>query len=175
MAIGAAAIIAVGAITKTIISANQASKARQAIERYDRQELTNAFAETSVSTLGADLQREELARASAMGIDALQASGTRGLVGGLGRLQQIQALQSREIGADLDRQQKEIDRLRAQDRVRMRELQEQRERADLAGLGQQYNVGRQGVMAGISDFQQAGGMLAGLKAGGSKDNDDEDS
>lgn len=143
-----------GGITKGILGASQASKARKAIDDYKRQELTNAYDQLSVSTLGADLQREELARASASSIQALQQSGIRGLVGGIGKVQQNNIQQSRQIGADLDMQQRQIEQLVATDDARIRAMQETREQEDLAGLGQQQNVGQQNMFSGIGDVAQ---------------------
>jgi len=161
MGVGAAIIGGVGGIAKTIMGAKQAAQAREAIENYQRQELTNVYGGLSVSTLGADLQREELARATATGVQALRQSGTRGLIGGLGRLQAGNIRQSRQIGADLDVQQKQIDLLRAQDEGRIRAMTERREEADLAGLGQQQMVGQQNIFSGIGDISQ--GLFAGSR------------
>lgn len=165
MGVGAAAIGAVGGIAKTIMGAGQARRARKAIDAYDRQELTNVYGGLSVSTMGADLQREELARATATGVQALQQGGVRGLVGGLGKLQAGNIQQSRQIGADLDVQQKEIDKLRAGDERRIQQMTERREEADLAGLGQQLAVGQQNLYSGVGDIAQSasafGGMLGG--------------
>jgi len=166
MGIGAAAIGAVGGIAKGIMGANQASKARKSIEAYQRQELQNTYDGVTVSTLGADLQREEMARANATGVEALRSAGTRGLVGGLGRLQQGTNLQSRQIGSDLDMQQKAIDMARAQDQVRVQRMQERREEQDLAGLGQQLAVGQQNLFSGIGDVAQIAGAAGGLMGGG---------
>ena len=157
-----AGIGAIGGIAKTIIGAKQAREAQEAIDSYQRQDLNNVFEGLSVSTLGADLQREELARASATSVGALQTAGARALVGGIGTVQQQNVTQSRQIGADLDVQQKEIDKLRAQDNARIQQLMEQRENADLAGLGQQLAVGQQNIFGGIGDATQAGTSFANL-------------
>lgn len=168
MGVGAAIVGGVGAIAKTVMGANQASKARKAIENYQRQELTNAYDGVSVSTIGADLQREEMARATATGVEALRSAGTRGLVGGLGRLQQGVNLQSRQIGAGLDMQQQRIDFARAQDQTRVRQMQERREEQDLAGYGQQLAVGQQNMFSGIGDLTQIAGAAGGLMGGGGR-------
>lgn len=165
MGVGAAIIGGVGGIAKTIMGANQASQARKAIENYQRQELQNQFEGVSVSTLGADLQREEMARATATGVEALRSAGVRGLVGGLGSLQQGVNLQSRQIAADLDIQQQRIDFARAQDAVRIQRMQENREEQDLAGYGQQLAVGQQNMFSGIGDLTQIAGAAGGLMGG----------
>lgn len=165
MGVGAAIIGGVGGIAKTIMGASQARRARKAIDQYQRQELTNVYGGLSVSTRGADLQREEMARATATGVQALQSGGVRGLVGGLGRVQAGVTSQSRQIGADLDMQQKEIDRLRASDESRIQQMTERREEADLAGLGQQQMVGQQNLYSGIGDIAQSASALGGMTGG----------
>lgn len=166
MAVAAGAISVVGGVAKSVIGARQAKKAREAIKNYKRQELKNAYEGLEVSTLSADLQREELARASATSIQALQAGGIRGVIGGVGGVQQSVVQQSRQIGADLDRQQMQIEQMKAADEVRIQQMQERREEADLAGLGQQQAVGQQNVMSGISTVAGAAGAMAGLQGQG---------
>lgn len=165
MAIAAGSVAVVGGVAKTVIGARQAKKAREAIKNYRRQELKNAYSDLEVSTLSADLQREELARTSASSVQALRSGGVRGVIGGVGSVQESNALQSRAIGADLDRQQQQIDQLRASDEVRIQQMQETREQEDLRGLGQQLAVGQQNVMGGISDIAGAAGAMGGLGGG----------
>jgi len=160
----AAAIVAVvGGLATTIIGAKQKSDANKAIEDYNRQQLKTVTEDIGVSTLGSKLQREELARATASGIAALQSGGARSVTGGIGRLEQINKLQGREIGAGLDAQQKEIDKLIARDKARVQLLKEQRERADLAGLGQQLAVGEQNIFKGISGAVQGISSFANIR------------
>ena len=161
MAAGAG-IAAIGGIVKSVKGAKQESKAKKAIDSYVRQDLTdaNAFKDTRVSTLGAELQREELARATATSVQALQQGGARTLGMGIGAVQEANVNQSREIGADLDRQFQQIEMAKATDNQRIRDMQEQRENADLAGLGQQMAVGQQNFMSGIGDIAAAGGVAA---------------
>tara|TARA_R110000803_G_scaffold78075_2_gene143098 strand:- start:17114 stop:17704 length:591 start_codon:yes stop_codon:yes gene_type:complete len=165
MGVGAAAIGGIGAIAKTVMGAKQARQAREAIENYQRQDLTNAYSSLSVSTLGADLATEELARATATGVQALQQGGSRALIGGMGGVLGQNIAQSRQIGAGLDAQQKDIDKLRAQDDQRIRQMMERREEQDLAGLGQQLMVGQQNKFSGIGDLTKMAGAFGGLMGG----------
>ena len=162
MAVAAGVVSVVGGVAQSVIGARQAKKAREAIKNYKRQELKNAYSDLDVSTLSADLQREELARVSASSIQALRSGGVRGVIGGVGSVQESNVLQSRAIGADLDRQQQQIDQLRASDEVRIQQMQERREEEDLRGLGQQLATGQQNVMGGISTAAAGVGALAGL-------------
>lgn len=126
-------------------------RAQAAIDAFEYQKLNNAYDDVKVSTLGSDLQREEMARSNAMHTQALQKSGTRGLIGGLGRLQSATNQMSQQIGAGLDQQQKQIDFARAQDNVRIQSMTERRQAEQLAGLGQQLAVGRNIKYQGVGD------------------------
>lgn len=133
--------------------------AKDALENYKRQELTNVTDGMTVSTLGANLQREESARNTATAIDALQQGGQRVLIGGVGRTVANADRLNSEIGAGLDMQQKQIDQMRAEDNASIRNLQEGREIADINALSSQYQSGKQGMAQGIGNFLQSGAML----------------
>jgi hypothetical protein len=147
---------------QAIKGAKDAEDAKTALENYDRQELSNIAEGLQVSTLGADLQREEQARLAATQVGALQGAGARGVIGGLGRVEAGSQQMNRQIGAELDAQQKEIDRMRAQDEANIRAMQEQREQQDVAALSSQYNAGNQMMFQGIGGMAQSG--MAGLSA-----------
>ena len=68
-----------GGLIQGISGAKRARRARREIQNYQRQDLQNAFRGVSVSTMGADLQREEANRALATTVNAAQRMGTRGL------------------------------------------------------------------------------------------------
>ena len=157
--VSAAAVGGIGAITKLVSGASEERKAREALANYRRQELRNVYEGVGVSTLGADLRREEAARMAATSVDALQASGVRGVLGGIGSVQQQSNLTNLQIAADLDEQQKQLDRLRAEDNARIRQIQEQREVQDIQGLGQQLQTGRQDFFSGLGDIAGVAGSL----------------
>ena len=147
---------------QAIKGAKDAKDAQRALENYERQELTNTAEGLQVSTLGADLQREEQARLAATQVGALQGAGARGVIGGLGRVEAGNQQMNRQIGAELDAQQKQIDQMRAQDQANIRSMQEQREQQDVAALSSQYNAGNQMMWQGIGGVAQTG--MAGLGA-----------
>ncbi len=164
MAIGTTAAIlggisAAGGIAKTISGASANRKARKALENFQFQDLTNPYKELSVSTLGADLLREENARATATSIDALRSGGVRG-VANVGDIARNNNVLNREIAADLDRQRRNIDTQIANDEARIRGIQENRDLQTVSGLGQQMNVGRQDFFSGLGDISQAGMFFA---------------
>jgi hypothetical protein len=160
------AIAATGALAsgiQAISGAKQRRDARTALENYQRQDLENVAEGLQVSTLGADLQREEQARMASSQVSALQGAGVRGLVGGLGRVEAGNQMANREIAANLDAQQKQIDQMYAQDEANIRGMQEQREIADVAGYSSQYNAGNAMLWQGIGGIAQSG--IAALSGG----------
>lgn len=146
-------------IYQTISGAIRARDAKNALNNYQRQDLNNVAEDLTVSTLGADLQREESARLGATQVDALQGAGARGLIGGLGRVEAGNQRLNREIGADLDRQQKDIDRMIANDNAAIRGMQESRENADIAALSSQFSAGQQNAYTGLGNVVQGTGMV----------------
>ena len=147
-------------IFETIQGAKQSRDSKNALENYKRQELVNTAENMQVSTLGADAQREEQARLASTQIDALQGGGTRALLGGLGRVEAGNQEVNRDIATNLDEQQKEIDRLKAEEDVRIQNMTENRENADIAGLSSQYNAGQQGLMSGMGNIISGTGQAA---------------
>src|SRR6056300_43395 len=140
-------ISAVGSLAQVISGETRRVKAKRALENFQRQELKNITEGMRVSTLGAELQTQEAQRRFATTVDALQSGGVRGLVGGLGQAEQAQQQQQQQIAADLDRQQTQIETMRAQDEARIRGMQESREQQDIAGMGAELAAGRQTLNA----------------------------
>lgn len=167
IAIAGAAVAAAGSTANIISGANRAKKAQKALDNFKRQELKNVTEGMRVSTLGAELQTQEAQRRFATSVDALRSGGVRGLVGGLGRQEQIQQAGQQQIAADLDRQQQQIEQMAAQDEANIRNMQEQRESSAIAGLGMEVAAGKNQVSQGISGLAQAGltAATAGIGAG----------
>lgn len=134
--------------------------AARELENLKRQEFENVAEGMQVSTLGADLLKEEQAKVAASQLESLQGAGGRGIIGGYGRVEAGSQLANRQIASDLDLQQKEIDKLKAEDAIRIRNLKEERERADVAALSSQYNAAKQGVNMGAGQFIQGFGMAS---------------
>lgn len=145
---------------QTIAGAKQKRDAQNALENYKRQELENVQKDRTVSTLGADLQREEAARLASGQISALQGGGIRALVGGLGRVEAGNQNVNQQIGANLDMQQKEIDAAIAQDDANIRAMQETRENEDISALSSQYMAGKQDQNTGLGNIVMGAGMAA---------------
>lgn len=158
-------ISAIGSLAQAISGESRRVKAKRALEDFQRQELKNVTEGLRVSTLGAELQTQEAQRRFATSVDALRSGGVRGLVGGLGQQEQLQQRQQQQIAADLDRQQREIEIMRAQEEANIRAMQEQRESAQIAGLGSEMAAGARSVQAGLGGLAStgiAGAQMAGL-------------
>ena len=150
----------VGGAYNMIQGSKQRKDAKNALDNYKRQELKNVAEDLQVSTLGADRKREEQARLSANQIDALQGAGTRGIIGGLGRVEAGNQAVNADIAANLDEQQKQIDAMKAEDDARIRGIQENREIGDINALSSQYNAGNEGFQQGIGQVIGGAGAIA---------------
>ena len=84
-----AATTAIG-LSEYISQGKQAKKYQKQIENYERQKLVNPYADLQVSTLGADRQREDLARTMTTYGNLAAMSGTRGITSLLPNLTQTQ-------------------------------------------------------------------------------------
>lgn len=146
-------------VANMISGAKQSNAAKKALEQYERQKLENVAEGLQVSTLGSDLQREEQARLASSQVASAREGGARTMIGSLGRIQQGNQLVNRQIGADLDMQQKAIDQMIAEDNARIRAIQENREIADISALSSQVNTGEQVKANGISQGIQGLSML----------------
>ena len=131
------------------------AKAKRALKNFKRQDLKNVTEGLKVSTLGAEFKMQEASRRFSTSVDALRSGGVRGVVGGLGRQEQIQQAGMQMIAADLDRQQMMIDRMAAQDEARIRQMRENRENAAIAGLGKEISEGRNQAMAGAAGLAKS--------------------
>ena len=160
--IAMAGVGVLGSGYQMIKGAKDARDAKNALDNYQRQELRNVAQDLQVSTLGSDLQREEQARLAASQVGALQGSGVRGVIGGLGRVEAGNQMTTRQTAAELDAQQKQIDQMYAQDQSNIRNMQESRENQDIAGLSSQYNAGQQTFNQGLSGMAQT--AMSGLGA-----------
>lgn len=150
------AIGAVGGYMKYKDGKNMISDAQHKIDNFQWKDLNNPFKTMKVSTLGADLQKEENEKLNATAVAAMQGAGTRGVIGGVNSLVEGSNDVNRKIAASLDEQQKNIDTLAAQDDTNIRGMEEKRQTDELSGYGQMLNIGRQEKYGGIADMMNAG-------------------
>lgn len=153
-AITSAAVAVAGGAYQAISSAKQAREAKNALQDLKIPELKNVAEGLQVSTLGADLKKEQGAKRFNSEVDALRSGGIRGVIGGLSGANDRQKAIDEEIAADLDIRQERIDQIRAQDEQRIQGANEQRYQNDVSALSSQYNAGQQGLIQGISGMAQ---------------------
>lgn len=145
---------AAGGIAKGVMGAIQAGKANKAIRNYKRQDLVNVHEGRSVSTKAQEYAQEQLAMSASTAMQGIQASGVRGVVGATSKIVGNAVDSAQKIGAQIDVAQTQLDADIARDEANIRTMQEARENADLAGLGQQAAVGQQNLFSGIGDVAQ---------------------
>lgn len=154
--IGAASpFVSIGLGIAQAIKGNKDAK-RQNQAKWDlinnRQQLSNITEGMRVSTLGAEMQTQEAQRRFATSVDALQSAGVRGLVGGLGQQEQMQQQLQQGISADLDRQQTQIEQMRAQDEARIRQMKESREEFKIGALAGEEEAARTRAAMGMKSL-----------------------
>ena len=164
---GSSAALAAGTgLAGYLSQGKQAKNYQKQIENYQRQTLVNPYADLQVSTLGADRQREDLARTMTTYGNLASLSGTRGIASLLPNLTQTQNDQTAKIAANLDEQQKQIDQLKAQGEMQVQGMTEQRENNDLLGLGQAYQTSRANQAQSMGMIAQGLGTLGYAAANG---------
>lgn len=146
-----------GGIAKFFEGSAMQRDAQDYINKFKWQDLQNPMANLQVSTLGADLQKEQQNLASSQDIAALQQGGTRALVGGLGRVEAQRNLTNRTLASNLDEQQKAINMAKAQQDVANQNMIEQRQANELQGYGQMLSTGFGTKYQGINDIANAFG------------------
>lgn len=149
----AATLMGVGGLAMSGYQMYQGQKNKKAAERamrnYERQDLVNPYEDMQISTAGTDLMREETGRATASLVDAGRNAGIRGIYGNLPKVVAYNNQSNMETRAYLDDQIQKRDYAIAGDETAIRDINEARDTANLAGIGQQMEVGRQDLWSGI--------------------------
>lgn len=164
--------IAVGASTaimggvKAIGAAKDKKKAAAEAARMKEVPLENIAKGLQVSTLGAKNRQEGQSVLEATQTAALSGAGSRAIIGGAGRVAAGSQDVNKDIAANLDEQQKQIDMIGAEDNARIRGIKEDRNASKLAALSGQYNAAADAQQQGFGNMIQGVGM-AGTAAGGS--------
>lgn len=157
----AATAIALGGLAMGGYQAYQGSqnakKANRAINNYERQDLdkSNPYENMQISTIGSDIMNEQNQINSANAIEAMRAGGSRGIA----MLPSVTAQNNQanqNTRAYLDDQVTKRNYAIAGDKTNIRGMKEDRENADLAGLGQQLQTGRQDMWSGMRGMFASG-------------------
>lgn len=147
----ASAIIGGGmAAYQTYQGISDSKDAKSALNNYDRQDLegSNAYKGVQINTVGSDIMREENQRTSANTVNALRNMGSRGSAMASGVVAENNNA-GKESRAYIDGQIQNRDYAIAGDEVNIRNMTEQRENADLAGIGNAIHVGDQNAWSGF--------------------------
>lgn len=128
-------------------------------DAFEWEDLTNPYKNLQISTAGAEMRADQANSATANITEAVRAGGTRAIVGSAGRIQANNNLVSRDIAANLDEQQKNIDMKAAADDAQIRNMTEKRQSDELAGYGNMMDVGMDMRHQGFGDLVALGGAI----------------
>ena len=154
-----------GAGIAQIIGGNKIARdAQKNIDAYQRQDLSQNLADgLQLRTEAQEFQSETSDRTLANALDVLKQGGSFGNATALIN-QKLQSDQN--ITASIQKQRDRLDNLKLQESQNIRSLQENRENADLAGLGSQLQYGNQQKAQGIGTIGGAFGNLTKAASGG---------
>lgn len=163
MPIALVAVAAVGlglSVYQTVDAKKKQKEAEKAAEEYERQQLKNPYEDLQVSTLGAELQQQNLNNQVGTAVDTLRAGGTRAILGGLPTIYDSVIQSNNQIAAGLDQQANQNEQLAAQGSAMVQNMTDQRERDDLLGIGNAINTYRQEYNQGLSNTIKSGVNVA---------------
>jgi hypothetical protein len=147
-------------IYQTTQANKQKKNAARALNEFERQDLDNAFDDLQISTLGSDYLSEQNQIATAGAVDAAQTGGTRAIVGALPGIVAANNNANREGQIYLDDQAQRRDYATAGDEIRIQGMQEQRDNADLSGLGTAIQTARQDEWSGMRGMFNSLGYMS---------------
>lgn len=169
MPIALVAVAAVGlglSVYQTVDAKKKQAEAEKQAQEYERQQLKNPYENLQVSTLGAELQQQNLNNQVATATSALRAGGTRAILGGLPTIYDTAVQANQQIAAGLDQQYNQNQQMAAQGNAMVQNMQEQRERDDLLGIGnaintyqQEYNQGLSNTVKSVANVASAASTL----------------
>lgn len=161
-----------GAVTSSIQmiqASKQRREAQKFIDNFEPEELSNKFNDLQVSTLGADLKKEQDAMNVANATEAIRSSGSRAILGGTSNIINQSTDNMQKVGANLDQQQKSLDVLGAKDDVRIETIKEKRSQDELAGYGKMLDVANDSKKQAWSNMLKSVSMGASSMFGTSGD------
>lgn len=157
-------ITAVGAVTKMIDGFSQKKRAKEKMRQLEQAALpTNAFEGMEVPTEGIDLAREGIERGVATQTQALREAGVRGLMGGLGRVQQGAQQGYRELGAQYSDMLYDKEIAIAEEDANIQRVAEARLQGQIKQAGEQYAGAREQIMSGVSDIASVAGQFGNIQ------------
>ncbi len=144
------ALIGLGISTfQAFQGAKDKENAQNQLNDYERQTLSNAYENIQVSTVGSDLMTQESQRTTANLTDATRNAGLRGVLGGIPKIQAQNNIANQEARKYLDDQVNQRQYSMAEDEIRLRNIKENRDNANIAALSSQVDAGKQDMWNGI--------------------------
>lgn len=154
---------AVGVATEGIQIAGGAKAkrdAKNALANLEVPELTNAFEDLQISTVGSDLMREETQRTSANVVDAVRSGGVRSVMGAVPQIVAQNNRANQEARNYLDNQVQRKSYAMAQDEQRIQGMTETRYLGDVQGYNNAIQEGNQNMWSGMRGVFGALSFLA---------------
>jgi len=151
----------------------QAKQASNRLNNYNRNDLTNAYENDQISTVASDYAAERNDLMSADMVESSRNGGIRGIFGGVPKIQSFNNSANQEGMQYLDNQILDRRQNIAQDNIRIRDIREDRDYQNIAGMGSQLQAGQQNKWAGMMSFANSAADIGksvdwnGKKTGGS--------
>ena len=130
----------------------QSKQARRDLKNYKRNDLTNAYENNQISTVASDYAKERNDQMSADMVDASRNGGIRAIFGGIPKIQAMTNSANQEGRQYLDGQIQQRQQNIAQDNVRIRDMREDRDYQNIAGMSSQQQAGEQNKWKGMMSF-----------------------
>ena len=138
----------------------QSKEGNNRLNNYQRNDLTNPYENDQISTIGSDYAKEQSGQMTADMVDASRNGGVRAIFGGIPKIQAMNNSANQEGRQYLDGQVQQRQQNIAQDNVRIRDIREDRDYQNIAGMSSQQQAGEQNKWSGMMGFAKSA-MYAG--------------
>ncbi len=123
-------------------------QAQRALNEFQPQDLVNPYLDMPISTVGSDYMMEQASINNANMVEAARNGGSRGIFTAIPQIVKYNNDANREVATYLDNQITERNYAIAGDQKAIRQIQENRDAAELEGIGTAIESGRQNMWAG---------------------------
>jgi hypothetical protein len=147
-------VSALAGVFQSIQGAQQSRDAQRALDALPVPELKNVAEGLQVSKMGNDLRVENAKGKFAQNVDTLSSGGIRGVIGGLSSVNSDFKQTDLEVAADYDQKQSQISQMIAEDAARIRAMEEERYKGNVAALSSQVSAGKQQMWSGVQGALQ---------------------
>lgn len=130
----------------------QAKEASNNLKNYKRNDLTNAYENTQISTVASDYAKDRNDQTSADMVEASRNGGIRAIFGGIPKIQSFNNQANQEGMQNLDNQIQNRQQNIANDNIRIRDVREDRDYQNIGGMSSQQQAGEQNKWAGMMSF-----------------------